>query len=119
MTDMLSCCGRVLRGHRGSVLTLYTAGNLLLSGGRDNIIRVWVWPAAEALLFINSLDDICKAPCSSANFAFHGEPAVIFCAGHGDLCVQTNADRTQRRCAEHFRTAATGSYDTLAHTLFA
>ena len=36
------CMSRVLRGHRGSVLTLYAFGNLLLSGGRDNIIRVWV-----------------------------------------------------------------------------
>ena len=33
---------RVLRGHRGSVLTLFSLGGLLLSGGRDNIIRVWV-----------------------------------------------------------------------------
>ena len=32
---------RVLRGHRGSVLTLCSLGGLLLSGGRDNIIRVW------------------------------------------------------------------------------
>ncbi len=32
---------RVLRGHRGSVLTLCCLGGLLLSGGRDNIIRVW------------------------------------------------------------------------------
>lgn len=39
-----SCHGgcRVLRGHRGSVLTLYSTGSLLLSGGRDNVIRVWV-----------------------------------------------------------------------------
>lgn len=34
--------GRVLRGHRGSVLTLYAMGGLLLSGGRDNVIRIWV-----------------------------------------------------------------------------
>ena len=42
--DRLSdpCACRVLRGHRGSVLTLFAAGGLLLSGGRDNIIRVWV-----------------------------------------------------------------------------
>ena len=33
---------RVLRGHRGSVLTLCALGGLLLSGGRDNVIRVWV-----------------------------------------------------------------------------
>lgn len=33
---------RVLRGHRGSVLTLCSLGGLLLSGGRDNVIRVWV-----------------------------------------------------------------------------
>ena len=32
---------RVLRGHRGSVLSLCSLGGLLLSGGRDNIIRVW------------------------------------------------------------------------------
>ena len=31
----------MLRGHRGSVLTLCCLGGLLLSGGRDNIIRVW------------------------------------------------------------------------------
>lgn len=30
-----------LRGHRGSVLCLAAAGDLLLSGGRDNTIRVW------------------------------------------------------------------------------
>ena len=32
---------RLLRGHRGSVLTLCSLGGLLLSGGRDNIVRVW------------------------------------------------------------------------------
>ncbi len=32
---------RVLRGHRGSVLALFSIGGLLLSGGRDNLIRVW------------------------------------------------------------------------------
>jgi WD40 repeat protein len=32
---------RVLRGHRGSVLCLLAVGNLLLSGARDNLIRVW------------------------------------------------------------------------------
>ena len=31
----------MLRGHRGSVLSLCSLGGLLLSGGRDNIIRVW------------------------------------------------------------------------------
>ena len=30
---------RVLRGHRGSVLTLFGLDNLLLSGGRDNVVR--------------------------------------------------------------------------------
>jgi hypothetical protein len=30
---------RVLRGHRGSVLTLLAVGNVLLSGARDNTIR--------------------------------------------------------------------------------
>ena len=35
------CVCRVLRGHRGSVLSLCSLGGLLLSGGRDNIIRVW------------------------------------------------------------------------------
>lgn len=30
---------RVLRGHRGSVLTLLAVGNVLLSGSRDNTIR--------------------------------------------------------------------------------
>jgi hypothetical protein len=39
---------RVLRGHRGSVLTLCALGGLLLSGGRDNVIRVWV----RCLLFL-------------------------------------------------------------------
>lgn len=32
---------RVLRGHRGSVITLCSMGGLLLSGGRDNVVRVW------------------------------------------------------------------------------
>ena len=35
------CMCRVLRGHRGSVLSLCSLGGLMLSGGRDNIIRVW------------------------------------------------------------------------------
>ena len=30
---------RVLRGHRGSILTLKAMGNMLFSGGRDNTIR--------------------------------------------------------------------------------
>lgn len=30
---------RVLRGHRGSILTLKSIGDTLLSGGRDNTIR--------------------------------------------------------------------------------
>lgn len=30
---------RVLRGHRGSVLTLLAVGHVLLSGSRDNTIR--------------------------------------------------------------------------------
>lgn len=30
---------RVLRGHRGSVLTLLAVGSVLLSGARDNTIR--------------------------------------------------------------------------------
>jgi WD40 repeat protein len=34
---------RVLRGHRGSVLSLLAVGNVLLSGSRDNTIR---WPTA-------------------------------------------------------------------------
>lgn len=38
---MALCSCRVLRGHRGSVLSLCSLGGLLLSGGRDNIIRVW------------------------------------------------------------------------------
>lgn len=38
---MSSCMCRVLRGHRGSVLSLCSLGGLMLSGGRDNIIRVW------------------------------------------------------------------------------
>lgn len=29
----------VLRGHRGSILTIRSIGNILLSGGRDNTIR--------------------------------------------------------------------------------
>ena len=35
---------RVLRGHRGSILTLFafSEAKLLLSGGRDNLIRCWV-----------------------------------------------------------------------------
>jgi len=37
---------RVLRGHRGSVLTLYSSASLLFSGGRDNVIRVWVSTAS-------------------------------------------------------------------------
>lgn len=32
---------RVLRGHRGAVLALFAVDNLLLSGGRDNVVRVW------------------------------------------------------------------------------
>ena len=32
---------QVLRGHRGSVLALHGTGGLLLSGGRDHLIRVW------------------------------------------------------------------------------
>jgi hypothetical protein len=32
---------RVLRGHRGSVLCLLSVGTVLLSGARDNMIRVW------------------------------------------------------------------------------
>jgi len=40
----------VLRGHRGSVLTLFAFAepNLLLSGGRDNLIRCWVRSANRA-----------------------------------------------------------------------
>ena len=30
---------RILRGHRGSVLALFGLDNLLLSGGRDNVVR--------------------------------------------------------------------------------
>ena len=37
---LLTACS-VLRGHRGSVLTLCAVDKLLLSGGRDNLIRVW------------------------------------------------------------------------------
>ncbi len=37
ITDGGAC--RVLRGHRGSVLTLFALDNLMLSGGRDNVIR--------------------------------------------------------------------------------
>ncbi|KAG1669406.1 hypothetical protein FOA52_004057 [Chlamydomonas sp. UWO 241] len=32
---------RVLRGHRGAILCLVSVGNLLVSGARDNTIRVW------------------------------------------------------------------------------
>lgn len=31
---------RVLRGHRGSILCLLAVGNMLLSGARDNTIRL-------------------------------------------------------------------------------
>ncbi len=43
LVEKADCTGlsRVLRGHRGSVLSLCSLGGLLLSGGRDNIIRVW------------------------------------------------------------------------------
>lgn len=34
---------RVLRGHRGSVLTLLAVGSVLLSGARDNAIRCVWW----------------------------------------------------------------------------
>ena len=44
-TQVLCYCNcRVLRGHRGAVLTLFALQGLLVSGGRDNVIRVWVRP---------------------------------------------------------------------------
>ena len=63
-----ACVCRVLRGHRGSVLTLFALQGLLLSGGRDNIIRVWVRTPldhAQALLLhrgqaIRALSDAWK-----------------------------------------------------------
>ena len=42
----------MLRGHRGSVLTLFAFAepNLLLSGGRDNLIRCWVRSLAPPMV---------------------------------------------------------------------
>lgn len=47
---------RVLRGHRGSILTLKSIGETLLSGGRDNTIRCSLSPMSNVFVLWSRLD---------------------------------------------------------------
>ena len=88
---------RVLRGHRGSVLSLCSLGGLMLSGGRDNIIRVW---DMDALVCRRTLaghrDDVmCIAGLGleppSGSPADPSQPTDINCSqvGHMPSCYST------------------------------
>ncbi|KAK9839468.1 hypothetical protein WJX81_003920 [Elliptochloris bilobata] len=96
---------RVLRGHRGSILTLFAfnEARLLLSGGRDNLIRCW---DMETLVCRRTLSGHKNDIMSIAGLAPAAGPTASVAAAGGDGSPLGRSSSMERSAALFFVSAS-------------